>query len=202
MPTEADTCRQYVTPKLYAAGWTDDQIAEQRHFTAGRLIVQGNRANRRPAKRADYLLRLTRDMTLAVVEAKASHKNPADGLQQAKDYAQILGLKFAYSTNGQGIVEFDFITGKETARDDFPAPSELWKRQCGAAGVEESEKSERLLTPYNLTAGKEPRYYQEIAINSAVQSFVSGEKRALLTLATGIRLMWERDSTSCEFPIT
>ena len=97
--TEADTCRKYVLPRLYGAGWTDDQITEQKTFTDGRIIVVGNRARRGKQKRADYLLRYKRDFTLAVVEAKAIYKKPGDGLQQAKDYAETLGLKFAYSTS-------------------------------------------------------------------------------------------------------
>jgi type I restriction enzyme R subunit len=105
-PTEADTCRQFVVPKLQAAGWESDphSIAEQRSFTDGRILVAGTKAKRLPTKKADYLLRHTPDFTIAVVEAKAQHKSPADGLQQAKEYAQILGLKFAYATNGKGIV--------------------------------------------------------------------------------------------------
>jgi len=120
MATEADTCRKYVLPKLYAAGWNDDQISEQRTFTDGRIMVTGTKIWRRPQKRADYLLRYRTDFMLAVVEAKASHKNPGDGLQQAKDYAQVLDLKFAYATNGHSIVEHDFLTGKETNLDTFP----------------------------------------------------------------------------------
>jgi type I restriction enzyme R subunit len=185
MPSEADTCRKFVLPKLYAAGWTDDQICEQRFFTPGRIVVHGNTATRRTGKRADYLLRYTRDIVLAVVEAKASHNNPADGLQQAKDYAQILGLKWAYSTNGHGIVEFDFTTGKESERTDFPSPSELWARQRSIQKLTSDATAEQFLTPFNLTTAKEPRYYQEIAINSAVRAFLQGHRRALLTLATG-----------------
>jgi len=109
MATEADTCRRYVLPKLYAAGWTDDQISEQRTFTDGRIMVAGTKVWRRPQKRADYLLRYRSNLMVAVVEAKASHKGPADGLQQAKEYAQILDLKFAYAANGHGIVEHDFL---------------------------------------------------------------------------------------------
>jgi type I restriction enzyme R subunit len=105
--TEADTCRKYVLPKLYAAGWNDDQISEQKSFTDGRILVVGSKARRRPAKRADYLLRYARDFMLAVVEAKSAYRIPAYGLQQAKDYAALLGLKFAYSTNGHAIVEFE-----------------------------------------------------------------------------------------------
>jgi type I restriction enzyme R subunit len=114
-PSEADACRKYVTPNLQAAGWDTEphSLAEQRTFTAGRIVVAGTKAKRREAKRTDYLLRYTPDFTIAVVEAKAEDALPGDGLQQAKDYAEILGLKFAYSTNGLGIVEFDFITGQD-----------------------------------------------------------------------------------------
>ncbi len=112
--TEADTCRMYVLPLLREAGWTDEQIAEQRTFTDGRIIVVGDKCWREKQKRADYILRYRRDFPIAVVEAKAAYKSPADGLQQAKDYAQVLGLKFAYSTNGHGIVEHDFVTGKDS----------------------------------------------------------------------------------------
>src|SRR3989442_1715719 len=182
--TEADTCRRYVLPKLYAAGWTDEQISEQRSFTDGRIVVAGTKVKRRPQKRADYLLRYRRDFPIAVVEAKAVYANPWDGLQQAKQYAQILGLKFAYATNGQGIVEHDFLTGKDTDLDNFPSSDELWGRLKQAAGISE-EIAERVLAPYYHISGKAPRYYQEIAINRAVQAILQGKRRALLTLATG-----------------
>lgn len=181
---EADTCRKYVLPKLYAAAWTDEQINEQRTFTDGRIVIAGKRPLRRPQKRADYLLRYRRDFPIAVVEAKAAYKNPGDGLQQAKEYAQILGLKFAYATNGHGIVEHDFLTGKESDRGDFPTPDELWRRQRSAEGISD-EATNRLLSPYYHLSGKSPRYYQEIAINRTVQAILQGKKRVLLTLATG-----------------
>jgi type I restriction enzyme R subunit len=185
VPTEADTCRTLVIPKLYAAGWDDERIAEQRCFTDGRIVVHGPRAIRRPAKRADYLLRYTRDFILAVVEAKASHLLPADGLQQAKEYAQILGLKFAYATNGHGILEFDFTTGRETALDTYPSPDDLWSRLRAAEKLTDDTAAQRLLAPANLTTGKEPRYYQRIAIDRTVEFIVQGKKRILLTMATG-----------------
>ena len=175
--TEADTCRKYVLPKLYAAGWNDDQISEQRSFTDGRIVVAGNKPTRRPQKRADYLLKYRRDFTLAVVEAKPVYNNPWDGLQ-------ILGLNFAYSTNGHGIVEHDFLTGKDTDLDNFPSSDELWGRLKQAEGISE-EITERVLAPYYHLSGKSPRYYQEIAINRAVQAILQGKRRALLTLATG-----------------
>lgn len=183
--TEADTCRKYVLPKLHAAGWSDDQISEQRTFTDGRIVVAGNKVSRRPQKRADYLLRYTRDFMIAVIEAKAAYKNAGDGLQQAKEYAQILGLKFAYATNGHGIVEHDFLTGLERDLDAFPAPSELWQRLRKSEGIESEEVATRFLTPSYHLSGKSPRYYQEIAINRAVQAVLQGKPRILLTLATG-----------------
>jgi len=125
---EADTCRVHVTPKLRAAGWNDDQITEQKTFTNGRIVVGSGKPRRREPKRADYVLHYQPDFTIAVVEAKAEDKNPGDGFQQAKDYAAILGLKFAYSTNGHGIVEHDFLTGKDTDRESFPSPDDLWAR--------------------------------------------------------------------------
>lgn len=118
-------------------------------------------------KKADYLLRHTRDFPIAVVEAKADYKKPGDGLSQAKDYAQILDLKFAYSTNGTGIVEFDFLTGRESTRAAFPTPDELWARIASANSLSET-RSGQLLEGFNLQSGKVPRYYQEVAINRVV----------------------------------
>ena len=185
MLTEADTCRKYVLPKLYAAGWTDDQINEQKSFTDGRIVVVGNKARRRPSKRADYLLRYARDFMLAVIEAKAAYKLPGDGLQQAKDYAEVLGLKFAYSTNGHGIVEFDYTTGRERELESFPGAAELWQRFRAAECIADDETANKVLTPANAAVGKGQRYYQEIAINRALQAILQGRKRVLLTMATG-----------------
>src|SRR5450756_1264856 len=137
MPTEADTCRKFVVPALQAAGWDDEphSIAEQRSITDGRIVPVGKGFIRKPPKRVDYLLRYTRDFPLAVLEAKASFKSAADGVQQAKQYAEMLGLKFAYATNGTDIVEFDYCLGLETSRTDYPTPDELWQRYRAAAGI-------------------------------------------------------------------
>ena len=184
MSTEADTCRKFVLPKLYAAGWNDDEIGEQRSFTDGRIVVAGKMAWRRPKKRADYLLRFRHSLPLAIVEAKASHKTAAAGLQQAKDYAQILDLKFAYATNGHEIIEFDFLTGKESTIEAFPSPDALWNRLQAHTGLK-ADQQQSILTPPNLTTGKEPRYYQQIAINRTLQAIAAGKRRVLLTMATG-----------------
>jgi len=156
MLNEAETCRKYVVPLLLTAGWDTEphSISEQRSFTDGRIVPRGNSAVRRPGKRVDYLLRYTRDFPIAVVEAKAHYKVPADGLQQAKDYSEILGLKFAYATNGEGIVEFDYSTGKEAELIAFPTPAELWARLRASDHLSNEGLAQRLLSPANLTAGE------------------------------------------------
>ncbi len=185
--SEADTCRKYVVPKLQAVGWDDDphSIAEQRTITDGRIVPVGKGFVRKPPKRVDYLLRYTRDFPLAIVEAKASYKSAADGLQQAKAYAEMLGLKFAYATNGHEIIEFDYHTGRETALTEYPAPADLWRRYRAATGIASEEIADRLLTPFNHVVGKGERYYQRIAINRVVEEILKGRRRLLLTMATG-----------------
>lgn len=182
--SEADTCRKEVTPKLYVSEWTDEQILEQRVFTDGKIVVLGKVAKRQKPKKADYILRIGQNFPIAVVEAKKKYKTAAAGLQQAKDYAETLNCKFAYATNGAEIVEFDFVTGLETIIDRYPTPQELWNRLQAAEPVSESTKK-ILLAPLHPTPGKPPRYYQEIAVNRAVQAILEGKKRLLLTLATG-----------------
>jgi len=184
MITEADTCRRYVLPKLYEAGWSDDQISEQKTFTDGKIVVIGDKVQRRKTKRADYILRISRNFPIAVIEAKAAYKNPGDGLQQAKEYAEILGLKFSYSTNGHGIIEHDYITGLERELARLPSPKELWNRVKENEGIT-SDVEDKLLTPYYALPGKQARYYQEIAINRSVQAVLKGKRKILLTLATG-----------------
>ncbi|MGO8751510.1 MAG: EcoAI/FtnUII family type I restriction enzme subunit R [Thermoguttaceae bacterium] len=183
--TEADTCRKWVTPKLHEAGWSDDQIQEQHSFTDGRVIPTAKRIRRGKQKRADYRLRYTRDFPIAVVEAKAIYKTAGEGLQQAKDYAEILDLKFAYATNGKEIIEFDFLTGVERKIDAFPSPAELWSRLRKGRKLGDDKKAQQLLTPCYHHPEKRLRYYQEIAINRAVEAIVKGRPRILLTMATG-----------------
>ena len=187
MPSEADTCRKFVVPKLQAAGWDSEphSIAEQRTITDGRMVPVGKGFIRKPPKRVDYLLRYARDFPLAVVEAKASFKSASDGLQQAKAYAEMLGLKFAYATNGHEIIEFDYLTGIERGSADYPTPAQLWERYRAGSGLTSQKLADQLLTPFNHTVGKGERYYQQIAVNRAVEAILKGQKRLLLTMATG-----------------
>jgi len=187
MPTEADTCRRFVVPKLQAAGWDNEpySIAEQRTITDGRIVPVGRGFVRRPSKRVDYLLRYRRDFPLAVVEAKPEYKTAADGLQQAKQYAEMLGLKFAYASNGPDTLEFDYFTGLEKTISAYPSPEELWRRYRDGKQLKNDTAVEQLLTPINFTLRQGERYYQEIAINRVVEAIVTGKHRILLTMATG-----------------
>ena len=183
---QADTCSEYVVPRLRTAGWDTEphSFTEQDYFTDGRIVVAGAAPHRQPGKRTDYLLRHTRDFPIAVVEAKREYKTPGTGLQQAQDYAQLLGLKFAYATNGRGIVEYDYFTGTERELDAFPTPAALLARLQAGQGLTD-DAARRLLTPAERSGGKRLRYYQEIAVNRVVQAALQGRDRILLTMATG-----------------
>jgi type I restriction enzyme R subunit len=131
------------------------------------------------------LLRYRRDFPLAVVEAKPEYKTAADGLQQAKQYAEMLGLKFAYASNGPDTIEFDYFTGLEKTISSYPSPEELWRRYRDGKQLKNDTAVDQLLTPINFTLRQGERYYQEIAINRAVEAIVTGKRRILLTMATG-----------------
>ncbi len=183
---EADTCRIYVTPRLREAAWESlpHSITEQYTFTDGRVEFHGGQVRRGTPKRAAYLLRYTRDFPIAVVEAKPESEKAGKGMQQAKDYAEILGLRFAYATNGHDILEFDYTTGREQALSAFPSPGELFNRLKRSQGITEEDVN-TLLSPYHQISGFSPRYYQQIAINRVVQAVLQGNRRILLTMATG-----------------
>ena len=186
---EAETRIENIDPQLKESGWDDSNnpdvpsFVREYYFTAGK--ISGKRI-RGKAKRADYLLYYRQpQFPIAVVEAKADYKLPSDGLQQAKTYAEMLGLSFAYSTNGELFVEFDFITGLESKLYKMPQPSELWDRLKTDRGFTSQEKEDLILSPFDLTGGKTPRYYQQIAINNVISAIVKEQKRILLTMATG-----------------
>jgi len=183
---EADTCRTYILPKLKSAQWEDEYITEQMVLTPGRIVPIGDRHTRKEGLRPDYVLFIRQNIPIAVVEAKADYKSPADGLQQAIQYAELLNVKFAYSSNGKGIVEHDFVTGMERNLEEFPTPSELWERLKGTLQFHKKDDEVDALAQYwQEVGGKAPRYYQQVAINKTVNAVVEGKDRILLTMATG-----------------
>lgn len=191
-PTEADTCRDYVLPRLKDAGWTEDQIVGQYRITDGRIVKVGSKHRRGEALRADYVLEYEPGVPIGVVEAKREYATPGEGMQQAKNYAQLLDVPFAYSTNGVSIVEDDRNTGIERANlSAFSSPNVLWARYREWKGIKDDSAADGLLLPFNRSLRnadgtvKEPRYYQRTAINRAVEAILAGDKRQLLTMATG-----------------
>ena len=186
---EAETRIKNIDPLLKESGWSDSNnpdvpsFKREHYFTDGKIRGEGVRGK---AKRADYLLYYRQPhFPIAVVEAKADDKLPSDGIQQAKTYAEMLGLRFAYSTNGELIVEFDFTTGLESTFYKMPQPSELWHRLKGYEGFTSQQEEDLILSPFDLTGGKTPRYYQQIAINNIISAIVKDQRRILLTMATG-----------------
>jgi len=191
-PLEKDTCRDYVLPRLRAAGWTEEQIQIEFPITDGRIISVGSKHRRGDALRADYVLEYRPGLPIAVVEAKREHAIPGKGLQQGKNYARLLDVPFTYATNGKGIVEDDRGTGRETGTlNEFAGPEELWARFRAYKGLDDELSATGVALPFNRSlrnfdgSAKEPRYYQRTAINRTVAAVLRGDRRVLLTLATG-----------------
>ncbi len=186
--SEQDICSKLVLPAIVSAGWNlQTQIREQWTFTSGRIMVHGKTISRGEKKRADFILYYKNNFPLAIVEAKDNNHTAGAGLEQAKQYAQILNTPFAYSTNGDEFVEFDFLTGKETTitLSDFPEPEDLMRRYSRAKDYNEEQKSIILQDYFVDPSGKGPRYYQENAINKVVEAVAKGQDRILLVMATG-----------------
>jgi len=137
---EADTCRKYVLPKLYAAGWNDDQISEQKSFTDGRILVLGAKARRRPAKRADYLLRYARDFMLAVVEAKAAYRLPATVCSKPK-------TTLRFSVLNSRIRQTAMASSSSTLQRGRNASSMLFQNRPSCGSVFASAKNYKMRKP-------------------------------------------------------
>lgn len=191
--SEEDIKNRYITPSIEAKGWTKNQtrmeytIKEKIEFTDGKIIIKGRKAKRGNRKSADYLLFHKNNYPLAIVEAKDATKEVAHGIQQAIDYARILDVPFAYSSNGLGFVEHDMKKGTERqlSMAEFPTPEELWNRYKGNYEITESVE-EIIKQPYFYREGiNRPRYYQRIAINRTVEAVAKGQRRIMLVMATG-----------------
>lgn len=185
---EETTKLHIITPAIQKK-WTDPKkIIMEFVFTDGRISIdEYNMSHRGKKKKADYLLLHRDNLILAIVEAKGQDV-PADaGYQQAVDYARILDVPFAYSTNGDDLIEKDMISGlnRKLKLEQLPGPEELWARYKMEKGISEDEENIISYPYYFETNGKKPRYYQRIAINRVVERVVKGEDRILLVMATG-----------------
>ena len=188
--TEEDIKLQYITPAIQAK-WDSKRITMETRITDGRVNIKGNLVTRERPKKADYLLWLNRDKPIAVIEAKDNNHSVSYGLQQAITYAQMLDIPFAYSSNGDGFREHDFLTGQERnlELDEFPSPEELiarWEENANSgAGVSDREKQVINQPYYSDQNTYEPRYYQRNAVNRTVEAIAKGQDRRLLVMATG-----------------
>lgn len=185
---EETTKLKYITPVILDR-WKDvDKILMEYYFTDGRISVdEYNIAHRSKPKKADYLLLYKDYIPLAIVEAKGIDHSADEGYSQAIEYARILDVPFAYSTNGDDLIEKDMISGlnKTMKIGDFPTAEALWERYQKETSMTK-EVSEIYTYPYYTTStGKKARYYQRIAINRAIKAIAEGRKRLLLVLATG-----------------
>lgn len=185
--TEEDIKRKFITPAITPHKWPDDKVGMERQLTDGRFNLKGNYVSREKAKKADYLLYLRRDYPIAVIEAKNNNHPVSYGLQQAMTYAQMMDIPFAYSSNGDGFAEHDFLTGieREIGMDDFPSETELIERFKTESRLTAEE--ERIINqPYYTDQNTyKPRYYQMVAINRTLDAIAKGQSRILFVMATG-----------------
>ena len=190
--TEEDIKLNYITPAINASGWKNGiNITMETKITDGKINIKGNMAYREKAKKADYLLYLNKYNPIAVVEAKDNNHSVSHGLQQAMTYAQMLDLPFAYSSNGDGFCEHDFLTGTERmlTMEEFPTVEELisrYKGECnGGKGLNEQELQLIDQPYYSSQNTYPPRYYQRNAVNRTLDAIARGQNRILLVMATG-----------------
>lgn len=184
--SEEDIKNRFITPAI-EAGWDKQHILMEKAITDGRVNIKGNLAVREKPKRADYVLYKDGVYPLAIVEAKDNQRTLSFGLQQAKEYCLMMDVKFAYSSNGDGFEEYDFLTGLERTLtlDAFPSEKELMERYLRESSMTEDELK-ALTEPYYLSANTyAPRYYQQVAVDRTMDAIAKGQKRILLVMATG-----------------
>jgi type I restriction enzyme R subunit len=189
--SERDICTKFITPALQEAGWDLlSQIREQVYFTKGRIIVRGKLVTRGKAKFADYILYYKSNIPIALIEAKDNNHPVGGGMQQGLEYATTLDIPFVFSSNGAGFVFHDRTSGSDTRESEltlkeFPSPEALWKKYRAWKGLAPAQEAIVLQNYHDDASGKEPRYYQRIAINKTIEAIAKGQNRLLLVMATG-----------------
>lgn len=191
--TEEDIKLKYITPSIVNKGWSLQDITMETkvQLTDGKINLRGNMVARGKAKFADYVLYYNRATPIAIVEAKDANHTVSFGMQQAKEYARMMDIPFAFSSNGLGYQEYDFLTGRERSFPmyAFPTKEELYARflteSNGGKGLSDKEKkviNQPYCTGHDIFS---PRYYQRNAVNRTVNAVAQGKKRLLLVMATG-----------------
>lgn len=184
--SEEDIKLQYITPAI-TSKWNREKITMETRITDGKINLKGNFVFREKPKRADYILYLSANNPIAIVEAKDNTHSISHGLQQAIAYARMLDLPFAYSSNGDGFAEHDFLTGQERefGLDEFPTEQQLIERYKKESGISPQQEVAIEQPYYSSQNTYPPRYYQRIAINRTVDAIARGQQRLLLVMATG-----------------
>lgn len=184
--SEEDVKLQYITPAI-TSKWDRGKITMETQVTDGKINLKGNFVFREKPKRADYILYLNANNPIAIIEAKDNKHSISHGLQQAMTYARMLDLPFAYSSNGDGFAEHDFLTGKERQlkMDEFPTEVELVSRFKEESGMTPTQEAVIEQPYYSSQNTYQPRYYQRVAINRTVDAIARGQNRLLLVMATG-----------------
>lgn len=189
---EENTKAKYITPIIQQKwGGNSGNIIMEYYFTDGRVNINGDKVSRGDKKKADYLLLFKGNIPLVLIEAKGIDHSAMEGYQQVIEYAEILDIPFAYTTNGVDLIEQDMITGisnKNFKMIDLPYPDELLQRYIQEKKLTDDEL--RLINqPYYIDTSKskpkKPRYYQRIAINRVIDAIAQGKNRMLLVMATG-----------------
>ena len=184
--SEEDIKLQFITPAL-TSKWPIRKITMETQITDGKINLKGNFVFREKPKRADYILYLNANNPIAIVEAKDNKHSISHGLQQAMTYAQMLDIPFAFSSNGDGFAEHDFLTGKERefCLDEFPTEEELVARYKAESALTPAQETIIDQPYYSSQTTYSPRYYQRIAINRTLDAIAKGQDRLLLVMATG-----------------
>ena len=188
--TEEDIKFQYINPAIESK-WDRSKISMETRITDGMINLRGNRVSRSEAKKADYILYINPQKPIAIIEAKSNKYSISHGLQQAMQYAEMLDVPFAYSSNGDGFYEHDYLTGKERelSLEEFPSEEELLIRFTADSndGKGLNDNVRKIIDqPYYYSQNTyPPRYYQRVAINRAVEEIAQGKDRLLLVMATG-----------------
>ena len=187
--SERDICTKFITPALKDAGWDiKTQIREEVTFTAGKIHVRGKLVQRGKQKRADYILYHKPHLPIALIEAKDNKHSIGAGMQQALDYGNDLDIPIVYSSNGDGFIENDKTKSENIETElmlrEFPSPEELWRRYSQWKNINNNSEP-IIIQDYHYDPGRRPRYYQQVAINRAVEAIANGQNRILLVMATG-----------------
>lgn len=190
--SERDICTKFITPALEKSGWDKlTQIREEVTFTDGKIIVRGVLTSRGTQKRADYILYYKPNIPIALIEAKSNSHSVRDGIQQALDYAKTLDIPFVFCSNGDAFLFHDkTATGSNIEKviqmDNFPSPADLWNKYKIYKGITTPESEKIIEQDYFFDgSGRQPRYYQQIAVNRTVEAIAKGQNRILLVMATG-----------------